>query len=181
MLCAQQTEMFRNNTHQVPDRIVSLHKPWVGSIVRGKQNADVEFGAKVKMSVVNGFLRVEDLFWDALNDGNTLQASVESFRPAYGYDPKRILTDTFFRICENLCYCKKHHIHLNGPRLGEPSAHPAPFREQGKQEWLESGERGEIELDFGVGKSRYSLSCIVTKLRHTSEVAVSVVVLTMNL
>lgn len=102
MLCAQQTEMFRNNTHQVPDRIVSLHKPWVGSIVRGKQNADVEFGAKVKMSVVNGFLRVEDLFWDALNDGNTLQASVESFRPAYGYDPKRILTDTFSayaRIC----------------------------------------------------------------------------------
>ena len=50
-----------------------------------------------------------------------------------------------------------------------------------KQEWLESGERGEIERNFGAGKRRCSLGCIVTKLRHTSEVAVRVVVLTMNL
>ena len=180
-LYAQQTEMFRNNTHQVADRIVSLHQPWVRPIVRGKQNADVEFGAKVEMSVVNGFLRVEDLRWDAFNESTTLQSSVESFRAAYGHDPKRILADTIFRTRENLRYCKQHHIHLSGPRLGKPPADPALCREQRKQEWLESGERGEIERDFGVGKRRYSLGCIVTKLRHTSEVAVRVVVLTMNL
>ena len=180
-LYAQQLEMFQNKTHQVADRIVSLHQPWVRPIVRGKQNADVEFGAKVEMSVVNGFLRVEDLRWDAFNEGTTLQASVESFRAAYGHDPKRILADTIFRTRENLRYCKEHHIHLSGPRLGKPPADPALYREQRKQEWLESGERGEIERNLGVGKRRYSLGCIVTKLRHTSEVAVRVVVLTMNL
>lgn len=38
------------------------------------------------------------------------------------------------------------------------------------QRW--GGKRGEIERDFGVGKPRYSLVCIMTKLKHTSEVAV---------
>ena len=181
LLYAQQLEMFESNTHRVDDRIVSLSQPWVRPIVRGKQNADVEFGAKVEMSVVNGYLRVEDMRWDAFNEGTTLQASAESYREAYGYYPKRILADTIFRTRENLQYCKAHGIHLNGPKLGKPPSDPVLRREQRKQEWLESGERGEIERDFGVGKRRYSLGCIVTKLQHTSEVAVRVVVLTMNL
>ena len=181
LLYAQQMEMFQNNTHRVDDRIVSLSQPWVRPIVRGKQNADVEFGAKVEMSVVDGYLRVEDMRWDAFNEGTTLQASTESYRAAYGHYPKRILADTIFRTRENLQYCKTHGIHLNGPRLGKPPADSALRKEQRKQEWLESGERGEIERDFGVGKRRYSLGCIVTKLQHTSEVAVRVIVLTMNL
>lgn len=180
-LYAQQREMFQKNTHRVDDRIVSLSQPWVRPIVRGKQNADVEFGAKVEMSVVDGFLRVEDMHWDAFNEGTTLQASAESYRAAYGHYPKRILADTIFRTRENLQFCKAHGIHLNGPKLGKPTSDPVLRREQRKQEWLESGERGEIERDFGVGKRRYSLGCIVTKLQHTSEVAVRVVVLTMNL
>ena len=180
-LYAQQREMFQNNAHRVDDRIVSLSQPWVRPIVRGKQNADVEFGTKVEMSVVNGYLRVEDMRWDAFNEGTTLQASAESYRAAYGHYPKRILADTIFRTRENLQYCKLHGIRLNGPKLGKPPADPILRREQRKQEWLESGERGEIERDFGVGKRRYSLGCIVTKLQHTSEVAVRVVVLTMNL
>ena len=180
-LYAQHREMFQNYTHRVDDRIVSLSQPWVRPIVRDKQNADVEFGAKVEMSVVDGFLRVEDMRWDAFNEGTALQASAESYRATYGHYPKRILADTIFRTRENLQYCKAHGIHLNGPKLGKPPCNPVLRREQRKQEWLESGECGEIERNFGVGKRRYSLGCIVTKLQHTSEVAVRVVVLTMNL
>ena len=47
--------MYRTKTHKVPDRIVSISQHWVRPIVRGKQNADVEFGAKVEMSIVDGF------------------------------------------------------------------------------------------------------------------------------
>ena len=46
---------------------------------------------------------------------------------------------------------------------------------------LESGERGEIERNFGVGKRRYSLDCIVTKLKETSEVMIHSIVVFMNL
>ena len=138
--------------------------------MRGKQNADVEFGAKVEVSVVNGYLRVEDMRRDAFNEGTTLQASAESYRAFHGHYPKRILADTILRTREKLQYSKSHGIHLNGPKLGKSPTDPALRREQRKQEWLESGERGEIERDFGVGKS----GCIVTKPQHTSEAAVRV-------
>ena len=46
-LYEQQKQMYENKTHQVQDRIVSIHQPWVRPIVRGKATADVEFGAKV--------------------------------------------------------------------------------------------------------------------------------------
>ena len=64
--------MYRTGTHKVPDRIVSLSQSWVRPIVRGKQTADVEFGAKVEMRVVDGFLRIEDMRWDAFNKSTTL-------------------------------------------------------------------------------------------------------------
>lgn len=59
VLYAQQKEMFEKGTHRIDERIVSLSQPWVRPIVRGKQNAPVEFGAKVEMRVVNGYLRIE--------------------------------------------------------------------------------------------------------------------------
>lgn len=180
-LYAQQEQMFRNGTHKVPDRIVSLSQSWVRPIVRGKATADVEFGAKVEMSVMNGFLRIEDLRWDAFNEGKTLQQSVESYRKAYGHYPARVLADTIFRTRENLKYCKKHGIHLNGPKLGKPFTDPAEAKKHKKLEWLESGERGEIERNFGAAKRRYSLDCIVTKLKETSEVMIHSIVLFMNL
>lgn len=181
VLYSQQEYMYRTGTHKVPDRIVSVTQDWVRPIVRGKQTADVEFGAKVEMSVVDGFLRIEDLRWDAYNESTTFQQSVESYRKAYGHYPAKVLADTIFRTRENLRYCKKLGIHLNGPKLGKPFADPEEAKRHKKLEWLESGERGEIERKFGVGKRRYSLDCIVTKLKETSEVMIHSIVLFMNL
>ena len=181
MLYEQQKEMYDSGTHRTDDRIVSLSQPWVRPIKRGKQTADVEFGAKVEMSDTDGYLRVEDLRWDAYNESTTLKDSAEKFRTAYGYYPARILADTIFRTRENLRYCKEHGIHLNGPKLGKPNADPAARRKELHQEWLESGERGDIERRFGIAKRCYSLGRITAKLQHTSEVMVYLSVLTLNL
>ena len=78
-------------------------------------------------------------------------------------------------------YCKEHRIHLNGPKLGKPYADPTVQKQQKKLEWQESGERGEIERNFGVGKRRYCWDRIVTKLKGTSEVMIHASVLYMNL
>ena len=86
-----------------------------------------------------------------------------------------------FRTRENLRYCKEHGIHMNGPKLGKPYQDTAERKRQKKLEWLESGERGEIERHFGVGKRRYSLDCIVTKLKETSEAMIHSIVIYMNL
>ncbi len=142
-LYSQQESMYQTGTHKVSNRIVSISQDWVRPIVRGKQTADVEFGAKVEMSVVEGFLRIEDLRWDAYNESTTLQQSVEAYRKAYGHYPARVLADTIFRTKENLKYCKNHKIHLNGPKLGKPFADPAEAKKHKKLEWLESRERGK--------------------------------------
>ena len=45
--------MYDKKVHSVEDRIVSIQQPHVRPIVRGKTNADVEFGAKIdRKSVV---------------------------------------------------------------------------------------------------------------------------------
>jgi hypothetical protein len=181
LLFDQQRRMYETRTNRIEDRIVSLSQPWVRPIVRGKQNAPVEFGAKVGMSDINGFLRIEHLSWDAFNEGTTLQDSVEGYRKAYGHYPDRVLADTIFRTRENLRYCKDHGIHLNGPRMGKPTKDPVIRKQELRQEWLESGERGDIERRFGIAKRCYSLGRVTTKLKHTSEVMIHMSVLTLNL
>ena len=180
-LYAQQQEMFETNSHRTDNRIVSLSQPWVRPIVRGKQNADVEFGAKVEMSDVDGYLRIEDLRWDAFNESTTFQDSIENYRKAYGYYPEKVLADTIFRTRENIRYCKQHDIHLNGPKLGKPTSDPELRRQERRLEWIESGERGDIERRFGISKQNYSLGCITAKLQHTSEVMIYLSVLILNL
>ena len=132
------------------------------------------------MSDINGFLRIEHLSWNAFNECTTLQDSVESYRKAYGHYPKRVLADTIFRTRENLRYCKEHDIHMNGPRLGKPTKDPAVRKQELQQEWLESGERGDIERRFGISKRCYSLGRVTAKLKQTSEVMIHLSVLTLN-
>ena len=180
-LYAQQREMYESGSTRIDDRIVSLSQPWVRPIVRGKQNAPVEFGAKVAMSDIDGFLRIEMLSWDAFNECHTLQDSVEAYRKAYGHYPERVLADTIYRTRDNLRYCREHDIHLNGPRLGKPPKDPTIRKQELHLEWLESGERGDIERRFGIGKRCYSLGRITAKLKHTSEIMIHMSVLTLNL
>lgn len=180
-LYAQQREMYDQGTRTVKDRIVSISQPHVRPIVRGKAGHPTEFGAKIEASLVDGYLRIEMLSWDAFNEGGTLQASVERFRADTGQYPSRILADKIFRTRENLDYCKAHGIRLNGPKLGRPPKDKALYREQLRIEREESGERSAIECAFGVGKRRYTLGCVMTRLQHTSEVSIHMSVLTMNL
>lgn len=48
-----------------------MRQPHVRPIVRGKVSAPVEFGAKLSVSVVNGYIFTEKLEWDD-NEGSTL-------------------------------------------------------------------------------------------------------------
>jgi len=180
-LYEQQKEMYDKRTHSVANRIVSLHQPHVRPIVRGKASTPVEFGAKIEASLVNGYGRIEKLSWDAFDEGGTLQESAERLKADTGHYPASILADKKFRTRDNLAYCKKHGIRLSGPKLGRPPKDKDLYREQCRIEREESGERSAIEGAFGVGKRRYTLGCVMTRLQHTSEVSIHVSFLTMNL
>jgi hypothetical protein len=60
-LVRQQHQMHEERTYALAGRIASLSQPHVRPIVRGKLAAAVEFGAKLSVSVVDGFCFVDRL------------------------------------------------------------------------------------------------------------------------
>ena len=116
----QQKYMYDSHTHSVPDRIVSVSQPFIRPIVRGKTGKPVEFGAKLDISVSDGWTRLECWSFDAYNEGTKLIETIERYRVREGHYPERVLADKIYRNRENLNYCKLHGIRLSGPALGRP-------------------------------------------------------------
>jgi hypothetical protein len=177
-LYAQQLHMHQNKTHQVEDRIVSIHQPQVRPIIRGKANAFVEFGAKIELSVVGGYSFLETMSWDAYHEGNGLKEAIERYLEEYGCYPEAVLADRIYRTRENLRYCKEHGIRLSGPRLGPKGK----FEDQDRKMMLQDNrERNAIEGKIGEGKRRYGLDLIMARLPETSGSVIAMQVLVMNL
>jgi hypothetical protein len=177
-LYRQQQDMYNSGTHSIPDRIVSISQPHVRPIVRGKAKANVEFCAKLAISVVKGYALREYLSWDSYNKGSTLQASVEAYRARFGFYPKAVLADQIYRTRENLRYCKEKGIRLSGPQLGRPSADQ---QEQKRIAKADASARNAVEGKFGEGKRSYGLGRIRAHLQTTSETVIGLQLLVMNL
>jgi hypothetical protein len=175
----QQRKMFKSGVHRVEDRIVSVSQPHVRPIVRGKAGREVEFGAKITVSLANGFAVLERLSWNAYNEAADLQPLCESFKQRTGHYPEAVLADKIFRTRENLRYCKSLGIRLSGPRLGRPPKELDP--ELLKLESEDSAKRNAIEGKFGQCKRRLGLGRIMAKLKGTSETAIAMSILTANL
>jgi hypothetical protein len=178
MLYGQQQEMYTTKTHRVDDRIVSISQPHVRPIVRGKAKAETEFGAKVAISMVDGYAFIDHLSWDAFNESNDLQQAVENYRERYGCYPEAVLADQIYRSRGNLLFCKEHGIRLSGPPLGRPS--PNKKRER-KLEQQDMRDRNAVEGEFGVGKRRYGPGRIMARLKETAESIIALQFLVMNL
>lgn len=178
-LYRQQEIMYREKKHSVEDRIVSISQPHVRPIVRGKKIANVEFGAKIEISVVEGYSHIEVISWDSFNEGLNLKERIEKYKERYGCYPKVVLADKIYRNRDNLKYCKERDIRLSGPKLGRKNEKTK--REESKQIYEDSCARNVVEGKFGEGKRNYSLNRIMTKLKNTSETAIMLSFIVMNL
>ncbi len=175
----QQEFMYDNRTHSVDDRIVSLSRPFIRPIVRGKAGKPVEFGAKLDISVVDGFARLEVFSFDAYNEASNLKDIAERYLKRTGHYPSRILADKIYRNHDNLAYCKLHGIRLSGPALGRPKKDESRDK---KQDYRDEGERVEVERRFSLAKRKCGLGLITTRLEDTiaHSVAISIVVLNLR-
>jgi hypothetical protein len=156
-LVRQQQLMHRERTHAVAGRIVSLSQPHVRPIVRGKLSEPVEFGAKLSVSVVDGFCYVDRLSWENYNESADLSEQIERYRARCGHYPASVHADKVYRTRDNLRYCKDRLIRLSGPALGRPAKDPAQSKAQRRQQRLDERVRVGIEGKFGVSKRKYSL------------------------
>jgi len=140
ILYDQQAKMFKEKSHSIEHRIVSIHQPHVRPIVRGKTNANVEFGAKIQVSLMNGFAFLEELSWEAFNEGARLLKTIEQYKDRCGYYPKEVLADKIYCNRVNRQKLKELGIVLVAKPLGRPRATSIRIR---------PGQRNPIEGKFG--------------------------------
>jgi IS5 family transposase len=181
----QQQWMHDHKVRRIDDRIVSINKPHVRPIKRGKAGANVEFGAKVSASVVDGFVFVDHISWDNFNESTNLKDQIEAYKKRFGFYPESVHADQIYRNQENRRYCKKYKMRLSGPKLGRPPKQTEENKEKikalKKLARQDEIDRIAIEGKFGQAKRRYSLNRIMTKLNDTSKTAIVMSFLVMNL
>lgn len=71
----------------IPDRIVSVRKPDIRQIVRGKENKNVEFGAKCNNIQVDGVSFIEKISFNLFNEGTRLKHCITLHKRLFGFAP----------------------------------------------------------------------------------------------
>lgn len=175
----QQCILLNSKTRSIPDRIVNLVQPHVRPIVRGKARATVEFGAKVSVSVENGFCFLHRISWDAYNEAEDLIHQAKAYKQRYGCYPERICADRIYINTKNRNFCTRNKIRLSGKKLGRPPKNPEVSAAHKKQFSADQRRRNEVEGAFGAGKRKYSLRLIMARLPKGAETLISMSFLVM--
>jgi transposase, IS5 family len=175
----QQVWLFKNRKERIEDRIVSLSQPQIRPIIRGKAGKPVEFGAKLSVSCFEGYTVLDFISWNNFNESADFKAQVEAYRNFTDSYPESVHVDKIYRTRENRAWCKERGIRISGPPLGRPPAFVSP--ETKKQALEDEKVRNSIEGKFGQGKRRFSLARVMAKLPNTSQTAIAVTFLVMNL
>ena len=160
----QQTDHF--NKKDVRHRIVSIDRPYIRPIVRGKENKRVEFGAKVNNIQIDGISFIEHHSFEAFNEGTRLKQCVEYQEQLTGVIVKRIGMDTIYANNDNRKYCTEKGITTNfvrkGPRPKDESAEVSTARR------IIGNLRATImEGSFGNQKLHYSVGRIAARNCHS--------------
>ena len=158
--CEQQQQMYDSRSHRIDDRIVSIHQPHVRPIVRGKSQAKVEFGAKIHLSVIDGISFLDELSWDAFNEGSHMMDYVEKYYQRFMCYPRELMADQIYCTRANRAALNEKGVKLLARPLGRPSA---------VQVHVSPGERNPVEGKFGQAKTAYGLNRIRARLQNTSE------------
>jgi hypothetical protein len=181
----QQAQMHKERTHSIDNRIVNIYQPYVRPIVRGKDKAQVEFGAKLGVSIQDGYARINTLSWEAYNEGTDLKKQVEAYKRLNGCYPEVVITGKIYVTRENRQWLKELDIRCSGKPLGRPSVKSQTQYWKRKQK-IEQGipiaiGRNQIESKFGQGKNGYNLNKVRARTSKTSESWIAAIFFVMNL
>ena len=178
---AQQRAMFKDKSNSCEDRIVNIHQPHVRPIVRGKAKAKVEFGAKINVSLQEGYARIDRFEWDAYNEGCDLPMQVERYRELNGHYPELVQVDKIYLNRSNRAWLKERNIRHTGDPLGRKPVKKVKSYYMRRKERREAAERNQIEGKFGQGKNGYNLNQIRAKLSSTSMSWIAAIIFVMNI
>ena len=164
----QQKKHFQSKDcrESIPDRIVSISKPYVRPIVRGKEVKNVEFGAKVNNILVDGISFIEKLSFNAFSEGTRLVHCLKMHKRLFGVEAKKIGGDTGYAGTENRDYCKANGIQTSFVKRGRPFSEDKKEKDKVRQE-LARVRATAMEGSFGTQKEHYDLKRVKARTKLT--------------
>ena len=178
---AQQKEMYNEKKRTIAARIVSLHKSYVRPIVRGKTGKDVEFGAKVELSYVDGYLFADHLSFDNFNESTKLETSVESFQRRFDKLPEHVAMDQIYGTRENRKYLGEKGIRTSVKPLGRRKNEKASSDPEERWRKRKQRERNRIEGAIGNSKTNHDLGIVRSKNAKTEKSWIQMALLSRNI
>jgi IS5 family transposase len=173
---SQQQYLRQNPGQQVKDRIVSLHKPYIRPIKRGKENKPNEFGLKVHMLQVDGVCFIDEMNFNAFNEGTRLKVSVLKHKNFFK-TCNQLAADGIYANNANRSYLTSKGIFTSFPKKGPKVNNPNEDKLRG----LLSKQRATVmEGSFGIHKTSYGLQKIKAKSAKTEKLWVFFGVMTAN-
>jgi len=119
-ICRQQRERHEsgNAKESIPDRIVSVNKPYIRPIVRDKERKRVEFGAKCNNIQIDGISFIEKLSFNAFNEGTRLEHCVSLAERLFGEKIAKIGGDCIYSGNKNRSFSSERGIETSFPLKG---------------------------------------------------------------
>ena len=175
---SQQHQKAYGDGGAVKDRIVSLSKPYIRPIVRGKETKTVEFGAKVNKLQVDGISFIQHFSYDAFNEGTQLQNCICLHRRLFGKCTHHS-ADAIYATNANRKYCTQNNIVTNFIPKGKQKLQDAAAAKTMRAEL--NKQRGTVlEGSFGNEKNHYLLGKVNARNEHTEKCWIFFGMLTSN-
>lgn len=165
-ILSQQWSKFFDG-EKIKDRIVSLDRPYIRPIVRGKEIKKVEFGAKVNKLQIDGISFIEHLSFDAFNEGIRLQSGVDEARRLMNKEVKIIGADAIYANNANRTYVTKHNIKTDFKRKGRAGKHKEHYSQLAQM--ITKQRASALEGSFGTEKEHFLLNRIKARTELTEK------------
>lgn len=149
-----------------PDnRIVSIDKPYLRPIVRGKEKKPVEFGAKVHKLLIDGISIIEHLSFDAFNEGTRLVKTVFTAQRLTMTKVKLLGADAIYATNKNRKFLTKNKIKNDF----KPKGKKAKDHKQRKQlaDAITKERASRLEGSFGTDKEHFLLKKNLARTKDT--------------
>jgi len=117
-IIAQQEQSLAGE--KVSHPIVSLYRPYVHGIYRGKAKSKVEYGPKFHIFRRGGLDWIDHFTNKNFNEKVRLDVTIEYSKELFGTYPFYISVDKIYPSRKNHKYLKEHRIKSNFPVLGRP-------------------------------------------------------------
>jgi hypothetical protein len=171
----QQKDIYKGQ--EVKERIVSLHKPHIRPMVRGKYPVEVEFGPKVLLNLRNNLLFLEGLNFNNISDAQFLDTAIKGYKERFGGLPTQLTADRGFWSPENYALAQEYGISKIAIENKGKSSYlkGKPFRERLRR------LRCKIEAKISLAKRKFGLGCSRYGIPNGEEIWIRLSLISMNL